>query len=146
MVYGKACHLPVQLEHKGYWVIKKLNFDAQLAGEKRLLDLKEIEEFRAQAKENVKLYKEKTKKLKLFPRKLKSRWSGPFKVHHVYPYGAVDIKNMDDESIFKVNGQRLKAYQAVPPLRDKSAILLHDVDTSPGYSTWLAREVYGESL
>ncbi|KAE8684537.1 DNA-directed RNA polymerase V subunit 5C-like [Hibiscus syriacus] len=65
--------------------------------------------------------------LKLFLGKLKSRWSGPFEVYHVYPYGAIDIKNMDDRSIFKVNGQRLKAYQGVLPACDKSALLLHDV-------------------
>ncbi|KAE8725369.1 hypothetical protein F3Y22_tig00008957pilonHSYRG00158 [Hibiscus syriacus] len=147
---------PVELEHKAYWAIKKLNFDTQLAGDKRLLDLNEMEEFRAQAYENAKLYKEKTKKwhdknllpqhfhvgqkvllfnsrLKLFPGKLKSRWSGSFEVHHVYPYDVVDIKNMDDGSIFKVNGHRLKAYQGIPPVRNKSALLLHDVDTDPLY-------------
>ncbi|KAJ9167510.1 hypothetical protein P3X46_022157 [Hevea brasiliensis] len=103
LVYGKSCHLPVELEHKAYWTIQVLNFDLKAAGEKRLLQLNELEEIRQDAYENAKIFKDKIKRwhdrrivrkeikegdlvllfnsrLKLFPGKLKSRWSGPFKV------------------------------------------------------------------
>lgn len=51
LVYGKACHLPVELEHKYYWVVKFLNFDEKAVGKNRLLKLNELEEMRLQAYE-----------------------------------------------------------------------------------------------
>ena len=57
MSYGKACHLPLELEHKAYWAIKELNYDFKLAGEKRLFDISSLDEWRTQAYENAKLFK-----------------------------------------------------------------------------------------
>ena len=149
LVFGKACHLPLELEHRAYWATRKINLELQAAGEARLLQLNELEELRMFSYENAKLYKDKTKKwhdkriqprdfepgqqvllfnsrLKLFPGKLKSRWSGPFKVVKVYPHGAADILEEKSGREFKVNGQRLKHYWGAGVDRSRTSITLQE--------------------
>ncbi|KAH9724739.1 hypothetical protein KPL70_007603 [Citrus sinensis] len=61
LVYGKVCHLPVELEHRAYWAIKKFNFDMQQANSERRLQLAELKEIRNDAYENAKIYKQRMK-------------------------------------------------------------------------------------
>ncbi|GJV99208.1 reverse transcriptase domain-containing protein [Tanacetum coccineum] len=114
----KICLLHRLLEHKAYWALKHANFDLKTAGDHRKLQLNELSELRDQAYENSLIYKEKTKKLhdskiknrifnvgdqvllfnsrlKIFSGKLKSRWSGPFTITEVYPYGTAKLSHAD---------------------------------------------------
>ena len=91
-----------------------MNFDLKASSAERLLSLNELEEFKSEACDNARLYKDKTKRwhdnlilrkefhpgqqmllfnsqLRLFLGKLKSRWSGPFKIKQVFPFGAMEL-------------------------------------------------------
>nr|GEU84973.1 DNA-directed DNA polymerase [Tanacetum cinerariifolium] len=133
LVYGKACHLPVEIKHKSYWVLKQCNIDLTAATKNRFLELNELMELRDGAYENTRIYKEKTKRwydsrlcgntnfkvgdkvllfksrFKMHPGKHKSRWYGPNMVTTVYLYGTIEINDRNGIS-FKVNGQRTKKY------------------------------------
>ena len=62
IVFGKPCHLPLELEYEAMWAIKKLNFDFKAAKEESLLKLNELEELRNEAYDSTRIYKDKTKK------------------------------------------------------------------------------------
>ncbi|GJU75284.1 reverse transcriptase domain-containing protein [Tanacetum coccineum] len=83
LVYGKSCHLPIEIEHKAYWALKWTNFDLKIAGDHQ--------------------------KIKDFLRQIESRWSGPFTITEVFPYGTFELSQPNGPN-FKVNGHQIKHY------------------------------------
>ncbi|GJR07976.1 reverse transcriptase domain-containing protein [Tanacetum coccineum] len=149
LVYRKPCHLPIELEHSVYWALKHANFDLKTTGDHRKLQLNELNEHRDQAYENSLIYKERTKKLhdskiknhifnvgnqvllfnsrlKIFSGKLKTRWSGPFTITEVFPYGTAKLSHFDGSN-FKVNCHRLKQYFG----GDTPTMVIPDLQTFP---------------
>jgi len=127
---------------------RRYNFDIKPAAERRSMQIHELEEIRHLAYESSKIYKERTKAYHdkriirwnfqpkdqvllfnswfwLFTGKLRSRWSGPFIIKEVCPYGAVVLLDTKGEE-FVVNGQRIKPYLADTTIAEGEEIPLSD--------------------
>ncbi|XP_022007418.1 uncharacterized protein LOC110906619 [Helianthus annuus] len=124
--------------HRALWALKTVNLDLTPAARRRYFQIHELEALRDAAYERSSNVKEKTKALhdrglkdlkefkvgdkvflynsrfKLFPRKLKSKWTGPYVVKEVFPYGAIELFDEVTKGSWKVNGHRLKHYLAGP--------------------------------
>ncbi|XP_047942717.1 uncharacterized protein LOC125189486 [Salvia hispanica] len=132
LVFGKSCHLPVEMEHSSYWAVRQLNMDFTKADKERILHLNLLDEFRNEAYANSSIYKARMKahhdkmierrefylrdavllfnhKLRFFPGNLKSKWSGPFTIKEVMSNGTIELFGPDG-STFKANGQNLKKF------------------------------------
>ncbi|XP_076949355.1 uncharacterized protein LOC143621975 [Bidens hawaiensis] len=156
LVYGKDCHLLVEIAQRAYWATKEVNTSYDDACKARKLELCEIEELWDEAYECASAYKAKMKKvhdakirlksfkigqkvwlyntrMKLFPGKLKSKWTGPFVIVGVGNHEQFEMEDLDDHIRQVVNGYRLKPYLEMDDIHKMDKESVRFIVTSPVY-------------
>nr|GEU87587.1 hypothetical protein [Tanacetum cinerariifolium] len=145
-----------QIVHKAYWAIKNYNMDLTKAGANWFLQINELDEMRLDAYKSFISYKEKTKgwhdkriktpinyekgdktllfnsRLRLFPRKLKSRLYGPFSVSKDLKNRAIELYDEDVNEFISIMADLPASPDRVPASLDHVPVIPDHLPGSPG--------------
>ncbi|XP_028784142.1 uncharacterized protein LOC114739882 [Neltuma alba] len=138
IIYGKSCHISVELEHRLYWAVKTCNTDLKEAGLNKLLQIQELQEIWLEGYHNSNIYKQKTKiihdanilrkrfkegdkvlrykaRFKFKKGKFKMSWDRPYIVTKVHDFKMIELKEKAMGKMFQCNGHLLKLYREPAP-------------------------------